>query len=118
MLPATLWFVTAFAAGLPGFLLVTNAESRLAQGAAAALLLAGVIAASIGAACAWGSFARAPALSAVVVLLCLAAPVILDVDGAVSPQGRALFGWVAAVLAALAGLLTLRADPRGTQVAR
>ena len=109
VLPVAAWVVTALAAVVPGLLLLVFAESRLPRGAAIALLLAGVVAACLSTA--WARAAVGPSLGAsvVVVLLCSAAPVTLDVDGQMSPAGYALFGGVAAVFAVLAGALTFRA---------
>lgn len=112
-LPTALWFVTGFAAAAPGLLLLTNAESRLSQAAGAALIVAGVVAFLIGAARAhvYSTRRLLPAV-AVVVLLCATAPLILEVDGQVSPGGWVMFGGAAGVLALLACVLTLRANKR------
>lgn len=111
---APLWFVTAFVAAAPAWLLYTNAEGRLPQLASTGLLVAGVVALVVGAACARRSSSRLllPA-GAVVVLLCVAAPLILEVDGRVSPAGWILFGGAAGVLAVLATVLTLMARTGG-----
>ncbi len=109
VLPAALWFVTAVAAALPGWLLLTNADSRLLQVAGTALLLASIVSAGMGVACTRRRSAPWLGLSVVIVLLCLSAPIILGVDGRVSLGGSLLFGGGAGVLAGLAGALTVRA---------
>lgn len=111
MLAAVVWFVTGLAAAAPAGLLLTNAESRLPQAAGTGLLIAGLVACLIGARCARRSSSRRllPA-GAIVVALCAAAPLILEVDGRVSPGGLVVFGGAAGVLAVLASALTLRAS--------
>ena len=104
-----MWFVTGLAAALPGLLLITNADSRLPQGAGTALLVAGVVAFVLGTACARGSSRLLLPAGAAVVLLCVAALLTLEVEGRVSPGGWVLFGGTAGVLAVLACALTLRA---------
>lgn len=114
MLAAVVWFVTGLAAAAPAGLLLINAESRLPQLAGTGLLIAGGVACVIGALCARRSFPRRllPA-GALVVALCAAAPLILEVDGRVSPGGWVMFGGAAGVLAVLASALTLRASTGG-----
>jgi hypothetical protein len=106
VLPTALWFVTGLAAAGPGWLLITNAESRLAEASGTALLAAGLVALVVGAACAARRSSRLllPA-GAAVVLLCVAAPITLAVDGDVSPGSWVFFGGLAAVLAVLATAL-------------
>ena len=118
MLPTALWFVTGFAAAVPGLLLITNADGRWPQAAGTALLVAGVIASVIGVACARGPLRPLLPAGAVVVLLCVAAPITLEVDGRVSPGGWVLFGGAAGVLGVLAGALTLRARTRAANQVR
>jgi hypothetical protein len=112
VVPTAVWFGTAFAAAGPGVLLLGFAESRLAVLAGVALLVAGAVAACSGVACALGVTRPLLGVSAAVVLLCLAALVMLDVDGRLSPGGLVLLGGAAAVLAVLAGALTPRAGGR------
>lgn len=91
-------------------LLLSFAESRLASSAAMALLFAGILAVGSGVACARGVRRSLVMASAVVVMLCSAALVLLGVDGRLSPGGFVLLGGAAAALAVLAGALTLRAS--------
>lgn len=114
MLAAVVWFITGLAGAAPGGLLLTNGESRLPQTAGTALLIAGGVACVIGAICALRSPSRRllPA-GAIVVALCAAAPLVLEVDGRVSPGGWIMFGGAAGALAVLASALTLRASTGG-----
>jgi hypothetical protein len=105
-----LWFGTAVVSAGPGVLLLGFADSRLASTAALTLLLAGVVAACGGVACARGIRGPLLVVSAAVVLLCLAAPSLLGLDGRVSPGGFVMSGGAAAALAVLAGALTVRAS--------
>lgn len=114
VLAAVVWLLVAIAAAAPGVLLLANADSRLPQLAGSALLLAGVVATSSGAACARGRSDLSLPASAAVVLLCLAALITLGVDGRVSLVGGTVFGGAAAALAVLAGVLPLYAR-RGAQ---
>lgn len=114
MLPTAVWFVTGVAAAAPGLLLFPFTESRLPQVAGTALVVAGVVAGVSGVACAMG--ASGPALlgaSVAVALLSLAAAIVLELDGQVSPAGWVVFGGAVGLLAVFAGALTLRARRRG-----
>jgi hypothetical protein len=103
------WLATALAAAMPAWMLFHFAESRLPQAAGTALGTAAVIAVGGGLACARGRSRWSLIASALVVLLCLSAPVLLGLDGrtvSVTFPGRLLVGGAAAVLAGLAGVLT------------
>jgi hypothetical protein len=106
-----MWLVTALTAALPGLLLLQNAGSRLPKAAAIALLLAGVMAACLGVACALGFFRWSRGASTAVGLLCVAAPIALDVHGTTF-LGYALFVGAAVVLTVLSTALTVRASRR------
>lgn len=114
MLAGVAWFVTGLAAASPGWLLLTKADSRLPKVAGTGLLIAGAVAGINGALRVGRSSSRRllPA-GAIVVALCAAAPLILEVDGRVSPGGCLMFGGAAGVLAVLASSLTLRASTGG-----
>jgi hypothetical protein len=111
LLPAAMWLVTALTAALPGLLLLQNAGSRLPKAAAIALLLAGVMAACLGVACALSFFRMSRGAGTAVGLLCVAAPIALDVHGTTF-LGYAIFGGAAAVLSVLSTALTVRASRR------
>ena len=112
VLLTALWFGTALASAGPGLLLLSFAESRLASSAAMALLLAAIVAAGSGVACALGVTRPLVMASLSVVMLCSAALVVLEVDGRVSPGGFVLLGGAAVALAVLAGALTRRGPSR------
>lgn len=73
-----------------------------------ALVLAGIVAAGSGVACALGVTGPLVMASLAIVMLCSAALVLLEVDGRVSAGGFVLLRGAAVALAVLAGALTRR----------
>lgn len=101
-----LWLAVALLAGGPGLLLLAFSEGGLATAAAAALLLGGLLAVLVAVSCRPSRVGPSLVLCAAVVGLCLAAPVLLRLDGVIHLGGELVLGWGAAALAPLATIAT------------